>query len=507
MLSGLVTGIRPLGERAVLLDVDGGHRAALSLARRISARDVIPASGTVGVVGDYRLVSPPERARQPVVHDVEVSFDGEDIPSSGLGRHEIEGCLGGVELEVAFIGFMPGFAYLVGLPAPLAALPRRSVPRPSVPAGSFAVGGGYAGIYPVASPGGWHLLGRTGFRAFDPLQPPFAHLQPGDAVRLHPVHHVEPPPTFVRPPLVGRDVEVLEPGLLALIEDDGRDGVASLGVPRAGSANKLWQSIANAAVGNPQEAAAIETAGGVRLRLHRDALVALVGDAPLLLDGMLLPPRTVAAVGGGQTLTVGTVRRHGRAVLALGGGLVWQGLFASRSCDPVSGLPPGRLRPGDRLDLGPTPARARLRFEFPHAGSPVRLRTVAGPDPADECLVAGTFAVGANSDRTGVRLRRLEESPPRGAPPPPVRSHAVVPGAVQVPPAGDPVILGPDCGPIGGYPVTATVIGADLWRLGTLAAGDEVELVEVDLAEAEGEADRPFNVERLCSGWYPSAFA
>lgn len=87
------------------------------------------------------------------------------------------------EYTVAMLGFQPGFAYLIGLDASLH-LPRRATPRTRVPAGSVAIGGAQTGIYPSASPGGWHVIGRTSARLFDPAREPPALLAPGDRVRF-----------------------------------------------------------------------------------------------------------------------------------------------------------------------------------------------------------------------------------------------------------------------------------------------------------------------------------
>jgi 5-oxoprolinase (ATP-hydrolysing) subunit B len=86
---------------------------------------------------------------------------------------------------VAFVGFLPGFAYLDGLPEPLQ-LPRLDRPRTHVPAGSVSIAGRYSAVYPLDSPGGWHLIGRTPLRMFDPVREPFALLAPGDVVRFVP---------------------------------------------------------------------------------------------------------------------------------------------------------------------------------------------------------------------------------------------------------------------------------------------------------------------------------
>jgi 5-oxoprolinase (ATP-hydrolysing) subunit B len=87
------------------------------------------------------------------------------------------------EYRVAFLGFQPGFPYLAGLPEKLRA-PRRAEPRVRVPAGSLAIGGSYAGIYPESGPGGWQIVGVTEAVLFDPRQSSPALFAPGDRVRF-----------------------------------------------------------------------------------------------------------------------------------------------------------------------------------------------------------------------------------------------------------------------------------------------------------------------------------
>ncbi|SCL16066.1 5-oxoprolinase subunit B family protein [Micromonospora inyonensis] len=118
---------------------------------------------------------------------VPVTYDGEDLPRVaghwGVDVPEVVRRLTGTEFRVAFCGFAPGFAYLTGLPAEWA-VPRLATPRPRVPAGSVALAGPYAGIYPTASPGGWLLVGRTDLPLFDVRADPPATLAPGTRVLL-----------------------------------------------------------------------------------------------------------------------------------------------------------------------------------------------------------------------------------------------------------------------------------------------------------------------------------
>ncbi len=121
-------------------------------------------------------------------HRIEVAFGGDrgpDLPfvarHCGMSETEVIRRLCGATLEVACLGFMPGFAYLSGSPF---MLPRKAEPRLSVPPGSLALAGNQAGIYPCKSPGGWQLLGQTQMSFFDVDAQPPASLQPGDTITL-----------------------------------------------------------------------------------------------------------------------------------------------------------------------------------------------------------------------------------------------------------------------------------------------------------------------------------
>ncbi len=135
-------------------------------------------------------VGPPRASRSvevPVCYGGACGPDLEAL-STLLGRTpaEVVGLHSSIEYLVHAVGFTPGFPYLGGLPEALRA-PRRSTPRVQVPAGSVGIGGSQTGIYPVASPGGWHLIGRTPLRLFSPAGQPAALLRPGDRVWFTPM--------------------------------------------------------------------------------------------------------------------------------------------------------------------------------------------------------------------------------------------------------------------------------------------------------------------------------
>ncbi len=130
------------------------------------------------------VTEPVERGR---LHRIPVVFDGADLldvaTACALSPEALIERLTSVEFRVWFTGFQPGFPYMRGLPEALR-LPRRPHPRARVPAGSLAMAGAFVAVYPFASPGGWHLLGSTDIRLFDPQQQPPVLLQAGDRVCL-----------------------------------------------------------------------------------------------------------------------------------------------------------------------------------------------------------------------------------------------------------------------------------------------------------------------------------
>ena len=218
--------ILPYGDRALLLEVVGagadvdvraGASAQVSAAiRAAGARvtaglvDIVPAERTVLVTtrpgtdlvalrADLLAVVAPvvaaagagpgvgAAAGDPRLVTIPVRYDGPDLDDvarhTGLTVAEVTVAHEASRWEVAFCGFVPGFAYLVG-GDPRLEVPRRSTPRTVVPAGAVALAGRYSGIYPRPSPGGWQLIGRTSAVLFDPHRESPALLRPGDRVRF-----------------------------------------------------------------------------------------------------------------------------------------------------------------------------------------------------------------------------------------------------------------------------------------------------------------------------------
>ncbi|HEY5835447.1 5-oxoprolinase subunit B family protein [Streptomyces sp.] len=198
--------VLPAGADAVLVETEDGERAealhAELLRRRAAGEfaevaEIVPAARTVLVTGlaDPRgfaagvarwEVPPVERGGGDPV-ELAVRFDGPDLAEVaglwGVGTGEVAELVTGTAFRVAFCGFAPGFGYLTGLPEHLR-VPRLDTPRTVVPAGSVALAGPYAGVYPRPSPGGWQIIGTTDAVVWDPDRDPAALLTPGTDVRF-----------------------------------------------------------------------------------------------------------------------------------------------------------------------------------------------------------------------------------------------------------------------------------------------------------------------------------
>jgi KipI family sensor histidine kinase inhibitor len=134
---------------------------------------------------------PPRTVELPCCYDPEFGLDLEAAAARvGVSVDELVALHAGADYLVYFIGFTPGLPYMTGMPERLR-LPRLETPRTRVPAGSVGIGGGQCCVYPVESPGGYWILGRTPLRLYDPEAPDPILLRPGDRVRFRPVDRAE----------------------------------------------------------------------------------------------------------------------------------------------------------------------------------------------------------------------------------------------------------------------------------------------------------------------------
>ncbi|MEO1080084.1 MAG: urea carboxylase [Pseudomonadota bacterium] len=319
-------------------------------------------------------------------------------------------------------------------------------------------------------------------------------------------------------------VEVLAPGTMTTVQDyPGRTGYWDVGVPPSGPFDSLSFRLGNRILENPVEAAGLElTLDGPTLRFLSDTSIALTGaEMSAQLDGTEIPFWSPIDVKCGQTLTIGRIKAAGaRAYLLVAGGIQCPDYLGARATFTLGrfGGHVGRaLRTGDVLHLGVSSAEAvtpspKLPPQLiPGIGREWTLHVIPGPHAAPDFFSADyierffdqDWEVHYNSSRTGVRLIGPKPEWARssggeaGMHPSNIHDNAYAFGTVDF--TGDmPVILGPDGPSLGGFVCPATVISADLWKIGQLAAGDCVRFVAVSRESAVAELDRlRHQLERL----------
>jgi len=438
-----------------------------------------------------RMETAREEAREARVVEIPVCYGGEFGPDledvarhTGLSTERVVELHASADYLVYFVGFSTCFPYLGGLP-PALATPRLSAPRKHVPAGSVAIGGSQAGIYPLASPGGWRIVGRTPLALFDPQSSPPPLLRMGDRVRFTPTSNLvgrrNRLPHQICQAGLASHIRVISPGFQTTVQDLGRFGYAHYGVSASGAADPLALRAGNLLVGNAENAAALEmTLVGAALEFETDAVIALTGSD----FGAGLPLWTALDIRAGQTVRCGATRSGARAYLAVRGGIGVPKAMGSASVHVMTGVGGRPLRAGDALPIGDAAIRrprtvARRAPEFARAG-PVRVTPGPQAHGFSDDLYGAAYQVAEESNRMGLRLRGPAIPSPAGH----MLTEGVPLGAIQVPPDGQPIILFVEHQTTGGYPKPANVISADFWRIGQLRPRDEVRFERVTLEQA-----------------------
>lgn len=476
----------------------------------IGQEELVAALGAVAETATRRRLPPPRRVEIPVCYGGEF---GPDLPAvakyAGISEKEVVRLHTARQYLVYCLGFSPGFAFM-GTVDKKIAIGRLDTPRPAVAPGSVGIAGLQTGIYPAATPGGWRLIGRTpidllpGLKKIAPTENAVRAVQagpepdwelpvllrPGDVVSFRAISEAEfarllaeaasstatsastsaaaPEASFPRGPAVAPAltppamdaIEVLSPGALTTVQDEGRTGWQRYGFAPAGPCDANALRIANLLVGNPPEkpgAAGLEcTLTGPTLRFRSRAVVAITGaDMAPRLNGEPVPMGTALTVNAGDVLALGSVRPAGagglRTYIAIRGGIAVPPFLGSRATDisgGVGGLGGRALRRGDVLPLAPlastsetvepcdhgadynagheagydayhgvgreagreAPKRSVAAYARRAFDRLLRLRLITGPDddlfaPEDvERFFATTFRVSPLLDRKGIRL-------------------------------------------------------------------------------------------------------
>lgn len=300
-------------------------------------------------------------------------------------------------------------------------------------------------------------------------------------------------------------IEIEQSAALNTVQDLGRPAWRHLGVSVSGAMDYLALRAGNTLLGNNENAAAIEIQMfPLRIRFLSDTSIAITGaDCRATLDGSALPPWWGCAVKKDQVLEMRFPRSGARGYLCVRGGISVPEILGSRSTalrGGFGGIEGRPLKQGDVLEcgndygislpvsgIGIEPPDIALAEIFPrNAKGDVQIRAIpAGEYPLFSAVAKRfwqqSWKISMQSNRTGYRLSGEPVYPSETIE---MRSYGLIPGIVQIPPAGEPIIQLSDANTAGGYPKIACVIEEDLWRLGQLRAGQSVQFIEADTETA-----------------------
>ena len=296
-------------------------------------------------------------------------------------------------------------------------------------------------------------------------------------------------------------LRVVAPGLATTVQDLGRRGFQRLGIPVSGALDATALALANLAVGNPHDTAALECLyqGPTLLVAAERVRVAVAGPGAALdveIDGtrQRVPAAQSVTLPRGATLRVVLLAPAISAVLAIAGGVNVPSVMGSRSTyarAKLGGFAGRALQAGDLLPLAPVALSGpdqRVDAKLPY---PATIRVVMGPQDdyfsadAIAAFLSTPYTITAASDRMGHRLSGAKLSGTKGFN---ITSDGIAPGSVQVPGDGQPIILLADRQTTGGYPKIATVISADTPALGRVGPGAVLRFAPVTVGQAESAA-------------------
>jgi len=291
-------------------------------------------------------------------------------------------------------------------------------------------------------------------------------------------------------------LKVFSPGIYTIVQDRGRFGFQHMGVPVSGSLDRFSFTIANLLVGNPENLAALEiTITGPSLEIRKEMDIALTGAVmDIAVNGTRVEQWQSVRVKPGDIVRTGQVESGCRSYLAFSGGIHVPEVMGSRSTYVQAGIGGFKGRPvqkGDVLETGETLLLERERIlpekYIPDYRGDLAVKVIPGPqddyfDDGINTLFSSSYRVTPQSNRMGYRLSG-QVIPLKKGMPDSITSEPSMPGSIQIPPDGQPIILFVEQ-TVGGYAKIATIISSDLSSVAQTIPGDAIRFVSVDLHTA-----------------------
>ena len=444
----------------------------------------------------------------PVMYGGEYGPDLENVSKhTGLSQEEIIRLHSEPLYPVYMIGFLAGFPYLGGM-NPSIATPRLDTPRLSVPEGSVGIAGNQTGIYPIDSPGGWQIIGRTPLKLYNPESSSPFLLSPGDQIKFVPIDKdafdsyitgseapfdakeklpFEESPGEVAPREAS--IRISFSGPLTTIQDRGRHGYMDKGLSSCGAMDSLELSRLNVMLGNAPEEAGLEaTFITPRIEFLKDTVFAVSGfDHPIKAKA-------------GDVFESFTMQKGIRTYFAFAGGIDVKPVLGSKSTDiknGIGGLNGKKLVSGDELiisDAAPTDFSdvktiSDLSIKVFSDESPIPLYITSGPQYGDisedgiKSFLNSEYKVSASSDRMGIRFDGPALSFADGKDGN-IITDGLSPGAIQITPSGQPILMNVDAQTTGGYSKPFYLASISKQKVAQLRPGDKVRFVLIKTADA-----------------------
>ena len=443
----------------------------------------------------------------PVVYGGEYGPDLADVARfHGLTEGQVVKIHSGREYRVYMVGFVAGFPYL-GEVADEIATPRLETPRLKVPAGSVGIAEKQTGVYPCEAPGGWRIIGRTPSRLFNPSRQPPALLQLGDIVKFKPISEKEFSIAekttqkqfvshFPKKKKRKKVFQVLKPGFFTTIQDLGRHGYLKYGVPISGAMDTSSLVAANLLVANNPDNACLEiTLIGPELQALTKTQIAITGgDTSPKINGQHVPMWQTLEVQEGDAVSFGKMENGCRAYLSIRGGVDTLPVLGSRSTYVRGGFGGINGRQLKTEDIIGGFDVSLLKFEYlmpeelvPQFTGQLKAHVILGPqadmftEEGITTFLSSQYKVTLEADRMGYRLEgpKIEHKAKAD-----IVSDALLPGAVQIPKNGKPILIMRDAQTAGGYPKIAVIMTPDVSTLGQAKTNDIVEFSKITIQQA-----------------------
>ena len=427
---------------------------------------------------------------------------------------------------IYMMGFLPGFPYLGGMEKCLET-PRLETPRTKIPAGSVAIGGAQTGLYPVESPGGWNIIGRTPLKLFDLNRNPHFLYNSGDKIRFEPISRKEFEDFDVyaendwlwkngfeaeavqhsHSVVAGRKkpdekniphyecdggIKILVPGLLTTVQDAGTQGFQKYGISQSGAMDEISFELANAICGNPENTACLETTlSGPTIRFVTDCDFAITGAvfSNASLNGKPVEMNKKIHAEAGSVLDCGFVSNGLRSYIAFTGGILVPEVFGSRSTNlksKIGGFYGRKLEAGDELAIGFARRRSMRENAFPAKNINPFFARKDGilvldcikssqfdffSEESVKIFTSTVYTITPESDRMGIRFQGQNIMCGKTD----IISDAIPFGAVQITSAGLPLVMAADRQTTGGYAKIACVKKESMCALAQAAPGTKVQ--------------------------------